>query len=109
MTHVFLVRVLAMCIIRVPYPEGPGASLTVLFFTFFFIEKLTSEILSGASLPKSTMGTFYFVSTVDYEKRLDQKRPCFYMAGYMKIPSTIFKAKPNTSLNSNLHQLHIKF
>ena len=90
MTHVFLVRVLAMCIIRVPYPEGPGASLTVLFFTFFFIEKLTSEILSGASLPKSTMGTFYFVSTVDYEKRLDQKkRPCFYMAGYMKIWSTI--------------------
>ena len=65
MTHVFLVRVLAMCIIRVPYPEGPGASLTVLFFTFFFIEKLTSEILSGASLPKSTLGTFYFVTTVN--------------------------------------------
>ena len=91
MTHVFLVRVLAMCIIRVPYPEGPGASLTVLFFTFFFIEKLTSEILSGASLPKSTLGTFHFVTTVDYyEKRLVQKmRPCFYMAGYMKIWSTI--------------------
>ena len=84
MTHVFLVRVLAMCIIRVPYPEGPGASLTVLFFTFFFIEKLTSEILSGASLPKSTLGTFHFVPTVDYEKRLDQKkRPCFYTAGYI--------------------------
>ena len=92
MTHVFLVRVLAMCIIRVPYPEGPGASLTVLFFTFFFIEKLTSEILSGASLPKSTLGTFHFVTTptVDYEKRLVQKkRPCFYMAGYMKTWSTI--------------------